>query len=258
MAILGALDRELCNIRSEIRIERKLLKGNSRIWVGSHGSLKILLVQTGVGPDQALQAAQIAITSFPVAVLISVGFASALKGEMKIGDLVVGESAFYLNRNHTNSYRADGLLLLLADQASQEFTKDESRGGYRAVPRASVFKGPILTVRRLVEDAAEKKTLACTTGAIALDMESAAIASAAADAKIASLPVRAISDLVDEDLGGVANFLSPEGALRPFKGVFYLISHPTAFARINRLRTHTAIASKRLGRFIHNYLHCLN
>ena len=258
VAIFGALDRELYYIRSEIRIEHKMLKGKSRFWMGSHGSLKILLVQTGVGPDQALQAARVAITSFPVEAMVSVGFACALKGEMKIGDLVVGESAFYLNRNHTNSYRADSLLLFLADQASQEFIKDESRGGHRAVPRASVFKGPILTVRRLVEDAAEKKTLACTTGAIALDMESAAIASAAADAKIAYLPVRAISDLVDEDLGGVANFLSPEGTLRPFKGIYYLLSHPTAFARINRLRTHTAIASKRLGRFFHNYFYHLN
>ena len=289
VAFLGALNRELCYIRSEIRLERRNLEGKSRFWIGSHGSVKILLVQTGIGPDQALQAARAAITSFPVEALISVGFACALKGEMKIGDLVVGESASYLDQDPINPYLADGLLLLRADQTSKHFIEGESRTSSRVVPvmgrsasgsaggtclpvgrsegikhfmdsapRVSVFKGPILTVRRLVEAAAEKKNLACTTGAIALDMESAAIASAAADAKIAYLPVRAISDLVDEDLGGVANFLSPEGTLRPFNGIFYLLSHPAAVARINRLRINTAIASRRLGRFIHSYLHRLN
>jgi hypothetical protein len=106
-------------------------------------------------------------------------------------------------------------------------------------------------------EATEKRTLACRSSAIALDMESAAIA-AAVDAKVPCLSIRSISDLVDEDLGGVAKFLSPEGNLQFLKGVLHLLTHPIDVIRMNRLRIHAAVASKRLGCFIHDYLHRLN
>jgi len=251
VAILGALHRELVYIRPEIKIQSRIKKNGVPFWMGSYGPRKIILVQTGVGPSQAQQATRVALSSFPVKVLISVGFACALHHEMKIGDLVVGESASFFDQDCPVSYPADSRLLLVAGEVLDHV-------GASRLDRATVFKGPLLTVRRIIERAVEKKTLASTTGAIALDMESAAIAGAAADAQIAYLPIRAISDLVDEDLGGVSNLFSSEGAFRPLKGLFYLLSHPNGLAHLNRLRTHTTVASKQLGCFIHDYLHYLN
>ncbi len=251
VAILGALRRELVYIRPKIKIQRRVHKNGVRFWIGSYGPRKIILAQTGVGPNQALQAARVALSSFPVKVIISVGFASALHQGMKIGDLVVGESASFFNQDHPVSYPSDHRLLLLADEVLENTKPSGSE-------RVTVFKGPLLTVRRIIEHAAEKRTLASTTGAIALDMESAAIADAAADARIAYLPVRAISDLVNEDLEGMSHFFSGEGTFRLFGGLLYLLSHPNDLIHLSRLRAHTTVASKRLGCFIHNYLHHLN
>ncbi|MCI0527156.1 MAG: hypothetical protein L0Y56_06910 [Nitrospira sp.] len=275
VAILGALRRELVYIRPEIKIQRRVNRNGVRFWIGSHGPRKIILAQTGVGPNQAQQATRVTLSSFPVKVLISVGFACALNQDMKIGDLVMGESASFLcgdpcgergealakpdvgriflerARDYLGPYPADGRLLLLAS----EVLENDSLSGSQ---RVTVFKGPLLTVRRIIEYAVEKRTLASTTGAIALDMESAAIACVAADAQIAYLPVRAISDLVDEDVGGVSHLFSGEGTFRPFKGLLYLLSHPNDLTHLNRLRAQTTIASKQLGRFIHDYLHLLN
>ncbi len=251
VAILGALRRELVYIRPKIKIQRRVNKNGVRFWIGSHGPRKIILAQTGVGPNQAQQATRVTLSSFPVKVLISVGFACALNQDMKIGDLVVGESASFFNQDLPVSYPADGRLLLLAGEVLEN-------AGPSGSERVTVFKGPLLTVHRIIEHAVEKRTLASTTGAIALDMESAAIAGAAADAKIAYLPVRAISDLVDEDLGGVSNLFTREGTFRSFKGLLYLLSHPNDLAHLGRLRAHTTVASRRLGCFIHDYLHHLN
>ncbi len=285
VAILGALRRELVYIRPKIKIQRRVHKNGVRFWIGSYGPRKIILAQTGVGPNQALQAARVALSSFPVKVIISVGFASALHQDMKIGDLVVGESASFLcgdpcgpheadppmpphpspslakpdaglsffnrDRGYLGPYPSDSRLLLLADEVLENTKPSGSE-------RVTVFKGPLLTVRRIIEHAAEKRTLASTTGAIALDMESAAIADAAADARIAYLPVRAISDLVNEDLEGMSHFFSGEGTFRLFGGLLYLLSHPNDLIHLSRLRAHTTVASKRLGCFIHNYLHHLN
>jgi adenosylhomocysteine nucleosidase len=251
VAILGALHRELVHIRPKIKIHRKVHKNGVRFWVGSHGPQKIVLAQTGIGPNQALQAARVTLSSFPVKVILSVGFACALHQDMKIGDLVVGESASFLDQDRPVSYPADGRLLLWASEVSVKASPPGPE-------RATVFKGPLLTVRRIVEHAVEKRTLASTTGAIALDMESAAIADAAADARIAYLPVRVISDLLDDDLGSISHLFSREGAFRPFRGLFYLLSHPHDLVHLHRLRAHTAVASKRLGCFIDDYLRHLN
>jgi adenosylhomocysteine nucleosidase len=253
VAILGALPRELVYIRSKIKIQRKVHQKGVRFWVGSYGVQKIVLVQTGIGPSQAQQATRVTLSCFPVKAIISVGFACALHPGMKIGDLVVGESASFLSEDpcRPGPYPADDRLLLLAGEVSKNT-------GPSGLEQAAVYQGPLLTVRRIIEDAAEKRTLARTSGAIALDMESAAVAGAAADAQIAYLPVRAISDLVDENLSGMSHFFSSEGTFRPLRGLLYLLSHPNDLAHLSRLRAHTITASQRLGCFIHNYLHYLN
>jgi adenosylhomocysteine nucleosidase len=251
VAILGALHRELADIRSQFKIQHRGRKNGVCFWMGYHESRRIILVQTGVGPSQARHAASVILAAYPVEVLISVGFACALQSRMKIGDLVVGERFSFFNRVAPISYPADDKLLRCADAVSENY--DIAHG----VP-ASVLRGSILTVQKIVVTAGEKRFLADTTGAVALDMESAAIAAVATEAKVAYLSIRAISDLVDEDLGEISKLFSPEGKLRPLKVILYLVSHPGGVIHLNRLRKHTAVASKRLGWFIHDYLHRLN
>jgi adenosylhomocysteine nucleosidase len=261
VAILGALSRELGHIHSHLRLTRKISNGPSSLWLGSHGSQKVILIQTGVGPERAYEAAHSAISSFPIKILISAGFAGALHEEMKIGDLVVGESAYFADRalsvEGTEPYRADPHLLFLAEQASKDSFRANTQDDL-SDSRLVLFKGPILTVRQIIDKAVEKRALGLSTRAIAVDMESAAVASAAEDAKIAYLSIRAISDLMDEDLESAACFISTDGSVRTYKGILHLISHPSAIVRLNRLRVQTAIASKRLGCFIGNYLRRLD
>lgn len=240
VAILGALARELTDIRRRIRVAGRMGRGGVQFWSGFYENRRVVLVQTGVGPDRALRAARLTLSLFPVDLCISVGYACGLKDEIKIGDLVVGEKVILLDQDMEKTFAADSHLLFLVDQVADR-----------------VFKGSILTVGRVIENPEEKQALAKSTGAIVLDMESAAVAQVAAEAGVPCLFLRAVSDLANEDLSGVSNFLSSEGTIRPFRGTFYIITHPSSLAHLNRLRMRTATASRRLGDFIHSYLHHL-
>ncbi len=240
VAILGALARELTDIRRRIRLDGRVQVGGVLFWSGFYKSRRVVLVQTGVGLDRALRAARLTLSLFPVDLFISVGYACGLKDEIKIGDLVVGEKVIQLDQDMEKTFAADSHLLFLADQVADR-----------------VFKGSILTVGRIIENPEEKKALAKSTGAIVLDMESAAVAQVAAAARVPCLFLRAVSDLVSEDLRCVSNLLSSLGTFRPFSGTLYIITHPSSLARLNRLRIHTVTASRRLGDFIHSYLHHL-
>ena len=274
MAILGALRRELKFVRSEIRTASAYCAQKGvRWWAGTHHGQKVMLVETGVGPDRARRAAELLVACTPVSALISVGYACALLGEMKIGDLVVGDRAFFLDQGGLGPYEADGQLMDIAQRASNGPWAERVSNGFGAdrvadgagpePPRSghknpfAVYKGPILTVPRIVAEVAKKRELAARSGAVALDMESAAVAEVAREAKVAYLSIRAISDLVDEDLTGFSSFLGPDGSFRVFRAIPYLFTHPFFLARLNRVRSHTALASERLGRFVHDYLHRL-
>ncbi len=111
--------------------------------------------------------------------------------------------------------------------------------------------GPIVTVERIILAAEDKRDLAAESGAMAADMESAAIALAASAHAIPFLAIRAILDPVDEDLRiAFDQFLDGRGEPRPLPLIKYLIAHPLAIPRLVGLGLRTKAACARLGRLL--------
>ena len=250
--VLGALRRELTPLLADVEIQQKIRIDRLKFWIARYRSLRLIVAQTGVGPVRATEAARRTLSSFSVKFFISVGFACSLKPQIGIGDVILGERFFYLDIDPQNEYLADQGLLHIAEQScGQSF----SPGG-PAIPgeNTRVFKGSILTVHRMIDTAVEKREIAGRTDAIALDMESAAIAEVAANAKIPYLSVRVISDVLDENLQGAAKFISASGDFQFLKGFWALLGHPARFAHLYRLRSDTRIAANQLTRFFQGFL----
>ena len=113
------------------------------------------------------------------------------------------------------------------------------------------YPGPILTVDRIVLTAGEKRRLAAESGAMALDMESAAIASAASARSIPFLAVRGVLDAIDEDLAiGFDQFLDGRGEPQPLPLMRYLIRHPLTLPHLVGLGLRTKAICSRLGRLL--------
>jgi adenosylhomocysteine nucleosidase len=90
----------------------------------------------------------------------------------------------------------------------------------------------------------EKQDLSRLTGAVALDMESAAIGNVAQSYGIPFGVVRTVSDVAGEDLPVDFNaFLKPLGWAR---GIGAMIMHPSSLRGLNRLRRQSRRAAERL------------
>ncbi|MBI3860476.1 MAG: 5'-methylthioadenosine nucleosidase [Planctomycetia bacterium] len=156
---------------------RKYTGGDLVFRGGLLGDIRVALAQSGMGPKAARLATQALIDGHSPAWIVSAGFSGALQSGMKIGDIVVGDS--------------------IVDVEGTQVSIDLKMP---ANPAAGLHVGRLLTVDRMVRTIAEKQELAQQHAAIAVDMESLAVAQVCREAKTKFLAVRVISDDLSVDL----------------------------------------------------------
>jgi nucleoside phosphorylase len=191
------------------------------------GTKEIIGVATGLGMRRAADTARLALQSFASAdLVIATGLAGALSEALKPGDLVL----------------ADRLILDaerpgLAPTAVAIPPADLAR--FKAALTAYPLKfatGTILTAAQILKDGAAKRAAHAASGALAVDMESAAIAAEAHRCGLRLACVRAVLDTVDEKIVG-AELAGPDGEVRPLAAFSFVLRNPAAvvgFARMVR------------------------
>jgi len=105
----------------------------------------------------------------------------------------------------------------------------------------------VLTARLLVSTAAEKRRLLHCTRAIAVDMESAAIAEACQGARIPCAVVRVISDTAETNLSPDLVRLVSRGRISPVRALTAMIRRPSLAAGFWRLARDTRRAARNLA-----------
>jgi nucleoside phosphorylase len=133
-----------------------------------HDSPHLSFVAAGVGARPAAAAALLMADTFKPDALLSVGFCGALVDDLVSSDVVLGG---------TTNHPASASLLDLA--------------------RPCLVKphlGNVLTVPKVIVDAAEKRELAKNSGALVIDMEAEAVAVAAKARGLGFLSVKVVID----------------------------------------------------------------
>jgi len=132
------------------------------------GGEDIRTAHLGVGPAAAAKSIQLLLAQERPRMLICAGFAGGLDPRVRAGDVVVADN----------------------------FSTAELRGRARELTgaRPHHFFGPLVTRQDPVEAVDAKAALAAETGALAVDMETGAVAEACLRAAVPLLAVRAISD----------------------------------------------------------------
>ena len=204
---------------------------------------ELLLARTGMGPQNAEAAARRLLDEASVAAALALGVAAGLSPQLQTGDLIVGDRVIL--------HRGDGTprQTFPCDAELQEWALTVIR---RSGDRYQ--HGPIVTVDQIVLPAAEKRGLAAESGALAVDMESAAIASAASAHGVPFLAIRGILDPVQEDLEiAFHQFLDGRGEPRPLPLIRYLVTHPLAVPRLVGLAFQTKTVCSRLGSLLREF-----
>jgi hopanoid-associated phosphorylase len=161
--------------------------------------------------------------------LVSFGLAAGLAPELRPGDLIVADAVALEDgrRLATDEAWRNGLLDALA------------------MAGIAAWIGAVAGVDRVLATLEQKQALLAATGALAADMESGAVAAAAAAGKPA-LVIRAISDAADQTLpAGAAAFVGRNGEIQP-AALLPLLAEPRALAALLRLGLSSGRALRRL------------
>jgi adenosylhomocysteine nucleosidase len=245
VAILAATARELapaqsvCGFVSRIRRGRV---GRFTHYIGRFHDVEWHLIKTGIGHQNARLAAEAVVLALAPDALISTGYIGGL-GTEGVGALILGTRLQDWTRERsTMTIPVNERLLAAAGVAAREAGRAWSQG-------------PLITVASVVWRASEKQALATASGAIGVDMESAAVGRVAALGKIPFLAVRTVSDKVGEDLPMDLNmWLSASGALR---GIIAVIKQPSLGRGFYRLKCQADEADETLRRFFHSFVTAL-
>ncbi|HLG13238.1 MAG TPA: hypothetical protein VJH03_01775 [Blastocatellia bacterium] len=220
VAIVAALDRELGPLRSR-------------------ASADLALIVTGEGAANVDRKLREWLRRVNPRAVIGLGFAGALSESLRAGDLIVVTEV-------RGSFSA---------HSSPELAAAARKVSVEGV---AVHHGVAISVDRVVCEAAGKRALAKQllpgeTGCV--DMESAALARVCAEFGVPVLTVRAITDLVAEDLPVDFNRCrSSDGRVSELRVVTEALLHPRSIKGLLELRRRSRVSSERLALFVERLL----
>lgn len=192
----------------------------------------IVLAAGGVGQTAARKTAEQLIAGHAPAWVISAGFAGGLSDALARGDFLL----------------ANQIIDLHGRRLDVDISYDQPPSA--AAPHVHV--GRLLTVDRVICRPAEKLRLGHEHQALAVDMETLAVADVCRQTKTRFLSVRIISDDVNEALPEEINRLigSAHPAHRMGAALGAVWNRPTAVKDLWKLREHTVSDADRLAEFL--------
>lgn len=194
---------------------------------------RILLAANGAGPKLVAQAIEVAsraikaaeLSSSKLEAIVSVGFCGALQPGLQPSQIIVGTD-----------------VLDLRDGSRYPCARMEASCEHQT--------GVIASQDRVITDREEKGKL-FASGAIAVDMESFAVAEAAKRAAVPFFCIKSVSDLADETFRIDFNQMrTAEGRIARGKIVLYVLTHPLMLGELFRLRRRSQDAARALGDFL--------
>jgi adenosylhomocysteine nucleosidase len=220
-----------------LAVEARVLRGS----LGAEQGAAVLVACAGADARRAKAAAE-ALIEAGAAALVSYGIAGGLDPGLAAGAVVLPEAVL-----------TPGGPALATARAWRE-SLHERAGGAGAGPAdarledARLAGGTLLGSDRAVAAVAEKQGLFEAWGAIAVDMESHAVALAAQSAGLPFLALRAVADPAGRPLPrAVQGSIAPDGRPRAALVTARLMLRPWEIAEVGRLRRDARTALRALG-----------
>jgi len=208
VAIVAALEREVRPLTKKWHVSEKEYEGRKFRFFENN---ETVLVCGGIGAEAARRSAQAVIALYQPKIIYSVGFAGALDKRLRVGDIV--EPARIIDASDGSSIKmncGEGLLVSFESVATAE----------------------------------QKKKLADSYGAQAVDMEAAAVATAAEAGGAAFAAIKVVSDETEHSLPSMERFIDSHGQLLERQFAIFAALRPWLWISVLRLGRNSARASR--------------
>lgn len=220
--IVVALPEEITTLTS-----KKIEKGRCLLIAG-----KLLVAHSGAGAINARSATELLIANGATRIM-SWGCAAALSSSLKPGDLILADKLI------DSECCGDAKFCVSTDWHS--YAKS------RLAEFVVVHSGRLAESVNIVSSSKDKKHIHSITGAVALDMESIAIAKVARQYNLPFLSIRVIADPVNMTLPKAINYsLNNLGDIVLGKLLLFLFLHPAELPGLIKLGIHFNAARKTL------------
>jgi adenosylhomocysteine nucleosidase len=264
---LVAVEREAGALLAALNLSWAESVGWVRVYAGRWEDHDVVLAQTLVGQVAAAVAAQALTLRHPISCLIACGSAGALAMGLDVGDVViahrvvphdagsfVGDHFMPLGsmvrdrRNrptYCQAFEADPRLVRLAHSAASSLVDP---------PRVHV--GTLASGNQGIFAPARRRWLHTTFGALAVDMESAAVAAVAQAFGVPWVAVRSVSDQASLshrfDIRPLVRYVDdPRPAWQQWAARWgFLLRHPAIWREGRRLRDGLRLAADRAARVV--------
>jgi len=239
IAILGALREEVSCLRKRMDVQETIFEAACKAFRGRFRGRDILLAQTGMGKQRAQAATRLVLERYPVATLVSFGFAGALAEELSAGDVVLYSAV------HCAETDAD----LKASPEQPHASSDDMLGrAKRALKDEAVtfICQPGVSVRQVMLSPEDRGRLAEAHHAYVVDMESYWIAEIASEAGIPFIIIRSVSDTRYEKLVPFDQLMTEDGTIMWKAAAAHFVRRPRDLAVVGRLYRNARTAQRNL------------
>jgi adenosylhomocysteine nucleosidase len=234
-AFVYALTVEVKPLLKQATIHKKiaLTLGGNPILIQFATFLKtpVVFCRTGIGIAAAHEAAEALLEQAKPSVIVSLGCAGACHSDLHTGDLVFADTI--LSETPTDNFST---------------TSGETLENFARTEKIPSRRGPLMTLWKIAGKSTKEN--ASSKGAIAVDMETAAVAAIAEKAGIPLLSMRAIFDRLEETIPSE----EPFDEAHP---IAYLLRNPKMILKIPRYARANALCGKNLLRVVTRFVDSL-
>lgn len=201
VGIIGAMDLEVAQLKSQMTLERVVTKASMDFCVGSLNQTEVVIVKCGIGKVNAALCVQILADVFEVTHIINTGVAGSLNAALDIGDILVSKDAIHHDMDVTifgyqpGEVPQMGFREFKADQAMIDAAVTSCR---EVNPELQIRAGRVVSGDQFISSKEVKQRLIADFQGDCAEMEGASIAHAAYLNNIPFVIIRAISDKADD------------------------------------------------------------
>ncbi|MFC1888897.1 hypothetical protein ACFL4G_03985 [Thermodesulfobacteriota bacterium] len=250
IGIIAALESEIAGLRREMARGDLRSEDRGRIVEGTIGGRRVLLARSGIGPDRAARTARRLLQGNGLDALLSIGYTGGTVDRLRPGDLVIAEEVLSLDGMPAEKGPAPGVTgRLSSDSRLVEKAREAA-----AVGSMRFHVGVMATLGEPANSPDLKRRIGEDLGVCSVEMESAAVAGAAAAASVPFVAIRTVSDRLGRRLPSRDEIKFWESKKRSPSIFLAALTRPVLFAEMLILWMGLRVASARLNRFIIDYI----
>ena len=208
LAVLGAMEEEVSLLRSETTVTGRATHAGILVTRGDFKGADIALAECGIGKVNAAICTQMLADLYRPDALIFSGVAGGLLPNMQIGDLVIASHLIQFDidltafgRRHgelpdkDRMIQSDPNLVQMAAGAFDEVFANDAKA-------PNLMIGTVVSGDRFIEDSESLRWLQREFGALATEMEGAAVGTTCQLNDLPFVVIRGLSDTADESASG--------------------------------------------------------